>query len=429
MRKLLLALPLVISGCGVIYTTQSVDKNNELVQVIEVSPSTLNQANASYYKPKKLPAVFKQVSGQAPTIAPDSQPGAIETRPAIPATIQTSVPPRAARSPYLIGVADVLLLATPAPSTQEELTGLVASQNKRQGYTVQDDGSIAVPDVGRIRVAEMTLEQAENAVFAALVDRQIDPKFSLEIAEFNSQRVSLAGSVRTPMLAPISIQPLTLQDALSVAGGVVVADPAYAVVRINRDGQTYQIPLTELRSRPALQKTRLVGGDAIFVDQDYRIDQARAHAAEALNLAQMRNAVRRANAAEARANFQSQLELGAIKRDYVYLAGEVTRQGRFPLPFETKATLADALYSEGGVQNDTGDIGEIYLIRFAPKDAEKPIIALHIDAGDAINLLMATRLELRPDDIVFVSEQKVTTWNRVLSQSLPTLNLADRVSN
>ena len=41
---------------------------------------------------------------------------------------------------------DVVFLATKTPgSTVEQLTGLLAAENSRQGYTVQDDGSIAIP--------------------------------------------------------------------------------------------------------------------------------------------------------------------------------------------------------------------------------------------------------------------------------------------
>ena len=39
----------------------------------------------------------------------------------------------------------------------------------------------------------------------------------------------------------------------------------------------------------------------------------------------------------------------------------------------------------------------------------------------ATALLMATRFELRPDDVIFVAEQPVTRWNRVIDQISPSL--------
>lgn len=442
MRIMILVLPLLMAACDTIYTSPAVDKNNELVEVIDVTAGTLPIINSVPYRPRSLPKEFKSISAKQMALDVNAIiPEPVETLPDLPTAIETSVPPKAPNGPYRIGVSDVLLLATPAPSSAEELTGLVAAQNKRQGYTVQDDGAIAVPDVGRIEVSGMTLEEAENAVFNALVDRQIDPKFSLEVAEFKSQSISVAGAVNAPTLAPITIKPLKLQDALQLAGGLNTDDTDNTVIRINRNDQLYQIPLSEMRAKPRLQNIQLTDGDKIFVDQDYRIEQARAYAQEQLALTQARNAARaqalselqtrnaaRASAAEeARQNFLTQLELGAIKRDYVFLAGEVAKQGRFALPFENKASVADALYSQEGISTQNGDPGEIYLLRLGK--GNDLITAYHVDGSEAVNLLLLTRMELRPDDLIFVSEQPVTAWNRVISQLVPTATIAAQVDN
>jgi polysaccharide export outer membrane protein len=49
------------------------------------------------------------------------------------------------------------------------------------------------------------------------------------------------------------------------------------------------------------------------------------------------------------------------------------------------------------------------------------ITALHLDARNAANFLLATRLELRPNDVIFVAEQPVTRWNRVIQQIVPSV--------
>ncbi len=56
------------------------------------------------------------------------------------------------------------------------------------------------------------------------------------------------------------------------------------------------------------------------------------------------------------------------------------------------------------------------------------LTAFHLDAENAVNLAVATQMEIRPNDVVFVAEQTVTSWNRVLSQILPQilLTVADR---
>ena len=52
------------------------------------------------------------------------------------------------------------------------------------------------------------------------------------------------------------------------------------------------------------------------------------------------------------------------------------------------------------------------------------ITAWHLDASNAVNLTLMTRMTMRPDDIVFIEQQPITTWNRALQQALPLLNQA-----
>jgi len=200
--------------------------------------------------------------------------------------------------PYEIGIGDVVLLATPrAAGSVEQLTGLLAAQNARQGYTVQDDGSINIPDVGRVRIAGLTIEDAEAALFQRLVENQIDPTFSLEISEFNSRRVSIGGAVSQPTVVPVTLTPLYLEEALAAAGGITVEDQDYASIRLYRDGTLYQIPLSQLYSRASLTKTRLLPGDAIFVDTEYELARAQEYFAQQITLVQARQAARASAAA------------------------------------------------------------------------------------------------------------------------------------
>ncbi|PIL21435.1 hypothetical protein P775_04555 [Puniceibacterium antarcticum] len=354
-----------------------------------------------------------------------------------PVSMETRLPPSAPVRPYTIGIGDVILLATPQTgSTVEQLSGLLAASNSRQGYTVQDDGSISIPNVGRVVVANLTLEAAEAELFQRLVENQIDPTFSLEIAEFNSKKVSIGGAVSSPTVAPISLTPLYLDEALAAAGGITVTDQDYASVRIYRDGNLYQIPLNELYSNRGLQRIPLIDGDSVFVDTTYELDLAQAYFAEQIQIAQFRQqsriaalnelnaevTIRRGALDEERENFKTQFDLGSADRDYVYLAGEVGKQSRFPLPFGAKASLADAIYAQGGIPTITGNVRKIYVLRGSPDPREfSALTAWQLDGGNATNLLLATRFELRPNDVIFVAEQPVTRWNRVINQITPTI--------
>ena len=100
----------------------------------------------------------------------------------------------------------------------------------------------------------------------------------------------------------------------------------------------------------------------------------------------------------------------------------MNKPGRFTLPFGRTATLADAIYSEGGFSTNTANPGQIYVLRGSADPREfGAVTAWHLDARNAANLTLATRMELRPNDIVFVAEQPVTKWNRTITQITPSL--------
>ncbi len=438
---LALLLTAALTACGVAYQSPDViagSSDASKVRVVPVTAESVMVANRSGFTPQTLPAIFNQTAGSSGLRGAGATPLPVSTPETRPQALETRVPPAADPGPYRIGVGDVVLLATPQTGgTVEELTGLLAAQNRRQGYTVQDDGAIAIPDVGRVEIAGQTLEDAEALLFQRLVENQIDPTFSLEIAEFNARKVSIGGAVARPTVAPIRLTPLFLDQALAQAGGVTADDLDFASVRIYRDGSLFQIPLSRLYADSGLQRIQLIDGDSVFVDTEFELEKASAYFEEQIRLAEFRQnarsaalnelatevSLRRASLQEARSNFQTRLDLGGVKRDYVYLTGEVGSQSRFALPFNQRASLADALYDgAGGVPTTTGNVREIYVLRGSQNPREfAAVTAWHLDARNAANLLLATRFELRPNDVIFVAEQPVTRWSRVVTQITPSL--------
>lgn len=436
--SLVVAMSVLLAGCGSVYVSPKIDPEDENVQIIPMTAANVRIANKSTYTPKSLPAVFFQNAGGAGALrgagpVPQASVGSQQA----PIEMETRIPPAVNPGPYRIGVGDVLLLATKSDgSTVEELSGLLAAQNSRQGYTVQDDGAIAVPDVGRVPLAGLTLEEAEAQLFQSLVQNQIDPTFSLEISGFNSKRISLGGAVANPSVVAITLTPLYLDEALAAAGGIQTPDLEFASIRIYRDGALYQIPLETYLRRPDLQKVRLIEGDSVFVDTEFELERAQAYFQEQIQLAEFRqqsrvqslaelNAevdLRRAGLNEARANFRDRQLLDAVDRDFVYLTGEVTTPGRFEMPFGRQATLADALYSESGFSSETANPSEIYVLRAsANPQTPEAVTAWHLDAENIANMTMATQFRMRPNDIIFIAEQPITRWNRAFTQIFPTL--------
>ena len=443
---------LALAGCGVIYTAPDVNDGEPFgtaygtdydVRMIRLTHETAEAANLEPYVPPRLPAAFQPdaVASMAeldialPSLPPLPQRSARAV--SRPDVRRGELPPPAEPQPYRIGVGDVLVLAIRDVATLEELPGLISAQSRRQGYVVQDDGSIGIPDAGRVRVAGLTLQEAESAIFDALVAAGIEPAFSLEINEFNSKHVAVGGLVGAPTLVPITLKPLRLDEAIQVAGGLQTDDPTVTTVQLFRDGTIYEIPVDRYINSPEARNVLLQDGDSVFVGTEYREEEARRYFEEQLQLRQeavrsteyqiqieqlreQRAARAQQRLADERAVFKDRVELGAVDRPYAYRAGEVDIPGRFPLPFEGKANLADVLFDDRGIDIQTGDYGQIYVLR-APADPEQfgSLTAYHLDAENAANLAVAAQFEMHPNDVVFVSEQPVTSWNRVISQILP----------
>lgn len=440
MGMALAAAMLLPAGCGVVYTSPNVSRNLGTdidVRVMDLTPETVLLANRTPYSPRNLPREFyaaasaRQGLGMgalpAAPVLPDERPGRLELR----------VPPDTAPQPYRLGVGDVVLLATKTNGNSvEQLSGLLAAQMQRQGYTISDDGGISIPDIGRVEIGGLTLQEAQDRIFRFLLEQQVDPAFSLEVAEFNSQRVTVGGAVQKAARVPITLNALTLGEALAATGGLTVRDEQYASIRIYRAGTLYQIPYQDYLARPALQELRLVNGDAVFVDTTYDLDRALEFYRQEIDVIRLRSQarkdtvdmlqaeveLRRGMLEEKRGNFEARQEYGAEARDYVYLSGEVFKQARMPLPYEQQATLADVLYEGGGFRTKEANARNIYVLRPSTDPAEfGAVTAWHLDAANAVNMTLATRMQMRPNDIVFVEEQPITKWNRVVQQIVPSL--------
>jgi polysaccharide biosynthesis/export protein len=434
---LLGAAAFVLTTCGVTYTSPSIQEQGAGldVRVVSLNAQTVLVANKSPYVPRSLPKEFYQSTGNGNLRGV----GALPDEPYIPnqgrEPLELRIPPAVTPPPYRIGVGDVVILATKSTgSTVEELSGLLAAQNQRQGYTVRDDGAISIPDIGQIGLAGLTLEEAEGEVFQALVERQIDPAFSLEVSDFNSKRVAIGGAVRSPTLVPITLNTLNLGEAINAAGGLAIDEKEFASIRIYRTGDLYQIPIEDFFSRASLQRIPLLNGDAIYVDTNYDLDKAlkyyqqqldvislkRSARTDALNELETEIDIRRGSLDERRDNFQTRESLGAEDRDYVYLAGEFRQNSRFTMPYNQQVTLADVLYDDGGYSSITADASEIYVVRSSanPKDFGA-VTAWHLNAKNAASISVAARMQMRPSDVVFIEEQPITVWARTLGQFFP----------
>jgi polysaccharide biosynthesis/export protein len=98
----------------------------------------------------------------------------------------------------------------------------------------------------------------------------------------------------------------------------------------------------------------------------------------------------------------------------VFISGEVVTPRALPMR-NGRLSLNEALGESGGVNPQTGDARQIYVIRKTTSNSQVYLLDAH--TPDA--LALAEEFELHPKDIVFVAATPLTNWHRTISQILP----------
>ncbi|PIZ04882.1 MAG: hypothetical protein COY58_02170 [Gammaproteobacteria bacterium CG_4_10_14_0_8_um_filter_38_16] len=94
--------------------------------------------------------------------------------------------------------------------------------------------------------------------------------------------------------------------------------------------------------------------------------------------------------------------------------GEIGLQRQIPLT-DRPTSLLDALSIAGGTSVSTANTTSIYVIR----GNLKHLIVFVLNAKSPETMMLSQRFMLMNNDIVYVSPLPVTSWNRVISQVLP----------
>ena len=167
---------------------------------------------------------------------------------------------------YTIGPRDVLRINL---FNQSELSGL---------YTVETDGALSFPLIGRIVAGRQTVRAFERALRERLAAGYFrNPRVTVTIAEYRSRRVFLVGEVRQPGAYSLT-GVMSVIELLALAGGttplasseaVVVSDGPEAtgpVLPADRDGtETVRVNLEALEDGDLSQNLTLRHGDTVFV--------------------------------------------------------------------------------------------------------------------------------------------------------------------
>ena len=232
-------------------------------------------------------------------------------------------------------------------------------------------------DFDPISVVGLTADQARLLIERELKANQLTPRTNLSVTDFKSQKYFVSGDITTGGVYPYTDTPVLLAEAITISNSKEEPEAGTAqnfadrdkVIQLFRGDREYRFSARDLLSNPA--GLYVQSGDRLVVkDLRYRSEKV--------------------------------IITGAVKLPTIY-----------PITAEDRQTLIDALYSAGALGTSSGDPSQIYVLRQTDKT-----YAYHLDGSNPVRLILAGKFELRPNDIIFIAEQPISQFNRVLQQIL-----------
>jgi len=250
------------------------------------------------------------------------------------------------------------------------------------GNKVRRDGSIFYPYVGVIHVAGKTVEEIRQLITNKLQHYIEKPQVDVRVAHYKSQFVYITGEVALPKTVPLTDAPLDVIAALNEAGGAKATADLSQIRLIHRDGSQENINLAQLQNEGKLSENRILkAGDHLFVPDS--------------------------------------------SNNIVFVTGEVKTPGSKQLGYQ-RYTLTRALADSGGIDNNTSNPSQVYVLRGFTKNinSEKPNVSVKIyqlDASSPAGLILGNQFELQAQDVIFVSSTQITRWGRVMNNLASTI--------
>lgn len=241
-----------------------------------------------------------------------------------------------------------------------------------QGHLVSADGEIFFPYIGTVPVGGQTLGEIRSGVAGKLARFIKNPQLDVRVAAFRSQRVNVTGHVQQPGFFALTDVPMTLVEAINLAGGAT-AEAALQDVRVTRRDTNLELDLLALlKSGDLTQNILLQDGDIVYVPDN--------------------------------------------RHYHVHLLGSVREPGAVPM-VGGELSLADVLSAGGGLDQVSAHAGRLFVFRYRD---EEPIV-YWLDARTPDALLLATQFLMQPQDVVFVDSTGLARWNRIVALILPSV--------
>jgi len=247
-----------------------------------------------------------------------------------------------------------------------------SSANMRVTSSIVDhEGDIVFESIGKVRAAGLTLsELIENIENIHQLVPGSQNAFQIQISNFASQKALLSIQGKPGVLVPITDTPAKVSEVLTQSG-LSIDGNQITQISLQRGGKTYVFNLGDLL-KP--------NSPDVYIQPNDRITTA----------------------------------ILPYKANKVFILGAVSPQ-IFKINPANRETLADVLFTNGGpLSASSAKRSETYLLR-----GNDPVVAYHLDAQSPTRLIVADAMELRPNDILYVAEQPIMSFNRTLATILP----------
>jgi polysaccharide biosynthesis/export protein len=139
----------------------------------------------------------------------------------------------AQQTDYVLGPQDVCMLT------------VFGQGGVSERFTVGSDGTFTFAMLGRVKAGGLTVRQLENELTDRLRDGYFnDPRVTVVVEEYRSQRVFMVGEVRSPGTYTLA-RPTTLLEALALAGSTTANAGSVAVIKRRSEGNAAKGGVTE----------------------------------------------------------------------------------------------------------------------------------------------------------------------------------------
>jgi protein involved in polysaccharide export with SLBB domain len=269
------------------------------------------------------------------------------------------------RYEYILGISDSISIDL---TDTDDLDGV---------YKIDQEGMVDLPFIGKIKLDELTLNQAQNLLLQIIKSFYRNPDLQIGIEKFNSNKVYIVGAVKNQTTIPLNEQPLSLIEAAIKAGfkpGSKNKDLGTSGL-LRREGKVYKINLTNtFKNKDEKENFYLKRNDVIFIDK----------------------------------NLNS-----------IHVFGEVSKPGIY---FPDMNYSLTELISSAGINQITANAKKVYVIR-EKFDTFLEVDVFQLDVKNPVNLIAGQKFKIKKDDIIFIPPAEITKWNRTISLLLPQTNL------